>query len=81
MSDIPEQSTQDQGSMTYQIRVEGLLGQHWTEWFEGMVITVNEVEGTSQLTGQVMDQAALYGLLRKVRDTGLSLKSVTRLDE
>ncbi len=59
----------------YQIRVKGHLGSEWTEWFEGMVITL-EGEDVTVLSGPVADQAALYGLLKKVRDLGLPLLSV-----
>ena len=64
--------------MIYQIRIKGHLGRQWTDWFEGLTIT-HEDNGDSLLTGPVLDQAALYGLLRKVRDVGLPLLSVIRL--
>lgn len=64
--------------LVYQIRIEGHLGRQWTEWFEGLTITPEE-NGDTLVTGPVVDQAALYGLLRKVRDLGLPLLSVTRL--
>jgi hypothetical protein len=51
----------------YQIRIEGHLGPGWTDWFRGMTITPKE-GGDTLLTGPVVDQAALHGLLRKVRD-------------
>ena len=63
----------------YQIRVEGQLSQQWTDWFEGLAITLDE-NGDSLITGPVVDQAALYGLLKKVRDLGLPLVSVNRLE-
>jgi len=63
--------------MVYQIRIQGHLGPQWTDWFEGLTITPEE-NGTTLLTGPVVDQAALYGLLRKVRDLGLPLLEVTR---
>jgi hypothetical protein len=63
--------------MIYQIRIKGHLGPRWTDWFEGLAITLEE-NGETLLTGPVVDQAALYGLLRKVRDLGLPLISVTR---
>ena len=66
---IPAQST------IYQIRVTGHLGSDWTDWFEGLTIT-QEDNGDTLLTGSVVDQAALYGLLKKVRDIGLPLVSV-----
>src|SRR3712207_3492399 len=70
--------TTDPGEpMIYQIRIKGHLGPQWTDWFGGLTITLEE-GGESLLTCPVADQAALYGLLRKVRDLGLPLISVTR---
>jgi hypothetical protein len=63
----------------YQIRVQGHLGSQWTDWFEGLTITLEE-DGDTLLTGPVVDQAALYGLLKKVRDLGLPLVSVSPLE-
>lgn len=59
----------------YQIRLKGHLADRWTHWFEGMTITLED-HGDTLLTGPVIDQAALFGLLRKVRDVGLPLLSV-----
>jgi hypothetical protein len=59
----------------YQIRIKGHLGCEWTDWFEGLTITLED-NGDTLLTGPVIDQAALYGLLRKVRDVGMPLLSV-----
>ena len=53
----------------------GHLGREWTDWFEGLTLTLED-NGETLLTGPVVDQAALYGLLRKVRDVGMSLLSV-----
>jgi hypothetical protein len=64
--------------MVYQIRIKGYLGRQWTAWFEGLSITL-EANGDTLLTGPVVDQAALFGLLRKVRDLGLPLLSVNHL--
>lgn len=61
--------------MIYQIRIRGHLDSRWTDWFEGLSITLEE-NGDTLLTGPVVDQAALHGLLKKVRDLGLSLVSV-----
>ena len=61
--------------LVYQIRLKGHLGSEWTDWFEGLTITLEE-NGDTLLTGPVVDQAALHGLLRKVRDSGMSLLSV-----
>ena len=71
-------NTEPDEPMIYQIRIKGHLGSHWTEWYEDMTITLQE-DGTTLLTGPVVDQAALYGLLRKVRDLGLPLLSVNRI--
>src|SRR5215213_8565290 len=64
--------------LVYQIRVKGHLGRQWTDWFEGLSITLSD-NGETLLTGPVVDQAALHGLLRKVRDLGLPLLAVTLL--
>lgn len=66
------------GTTVYQIRLEGHLGQQWTNWFDGLTITCDD-NGETVLTGPVADQAALYGLLRKVRNLGMPLVSVHRL--
>ena len=63
--------------VVYQIRVKGHLGPRWAEWFGGMTITLEE--GDTLLTGPVVDQAALHGLLRKVRDLGMPLISAVRV--
>lgn len=62
-------------TMVYQIRIKGHLSPQWTDWFEGLTITLEE-NGTTLLTGPVIDQAALHGLLKKVRDLGMPLLSV-----
>jgi hypothetical protein len=61
----------------YHIRLQGHLGRQWTAWFGGLTITLDD-NGETLLTGPVADQAALHGLLRKVRDVGLPLIAVTR---
>ena len=61
--------------LVYQIRIKGHLGRQCTAWFEGLTITLED-NGETLLTGPVVDQAALYGLLRKVRDVGMPLLSV-----
>ena len=62
--------------LIYQIRIRGHLGQPWREWFEGLTLTL-EADGTTLLTGPVVDQAALYGILKKVSDLGMPLLSVS----
>ena len=66
-------------SMTYQVRLKGHLNRQWTDWFGGLTITLED-NGDTLLTGPVTDQAALYGLLKKVRDLGIPLVSVNRVE-
>ena len=61
--------------LVYQIRIKGHLAPHWSDWFEGLTIQLL-ANGETLLTGPVVDQAALYGVLRKVRDLGIPLLSV-----
>lgn len=65
--------------MLYQIRVKGHLGPQWSDWFEGLAVTLEE-DGNTLLTGPVPDQPALHGLLRKVRDLGMPLLSVNGVE-
>ncbi len=67
-------------AMIYQIRIKGHLGQKWTEWFEGLVITLED-NGDTLITGPVSDQAALHGLLKRVRDLGMPLLSVLCIED
>jgi hypothetical protein len=71
-------STEDQPGY-YEIRIKGHLDNRWADWFEGLTITLED-NGETLLTGQVADQAALHGLLRKVRDLGMPLVSVNRIE-
>ena len=64
----------------YQIRVQGHLGPQWTDWFGGLTVTLED-NGETLLTGPVIDQAALHGLLRRVRDLGIPLVSVVRVGQ
>jgi hypothetical protein len=64
--------------MIYQIRIKGHLGRQWSDWFKGLTITLEE-DGDTLLTGPVVDQAALHGLLKRVRDLGVPLISAIRV--
>ena len=62
----------------YQIRIKGHLSRQWTDWFGGLTLTLED-NGETLLTGPVVDQAALHGLLKKVRDLAMPLVSVIRV--
>ena len=78
MSYTPDTKTDPSQPTVYQIRVKGHLGSQWTDWFGGLTVTL-EANGETLLTGPVVDQAALHGLLKKVRDLGIPLVSVVRM--
>ena len=65
-------------SMVYQIRIKGHLSSQWSDWFDGLNVELEE-DGDTLLTGPVVDQAALHGLLKKVRDLGMPLLSVNQI--
>lgn len=65
--------------MVYQIRVKGHVSREWTDWFEGLTITLKD-NGETLLTGPMIDQAALHGVLRWIRDLGIPLLSVTYIE-
>ncbi len=79
MSNILNPHTDPNQPVVYQIRIKGHLGRKWKDWFEGMTITLED-NGDTLITGPVVDQAALHGLVKKVRDLGLPLISVNRVD-
>ncbi len=79
MSNQHHQQTNPDEPKLYQIRIKGQLGQQWADWFEGLTVTLDD-SGDTLLTGIVVDQAALHGLLKKVRDLGAPLISVTQID-
>jgi hypothetical protein len=63
----------------YQIKIKGHLGAKWIDWFDGLTITLED-NGDTLLTGPVIDQAALHGILKKIRDLGMPLLSVNRVN-
>lgn len=79
MTNIQNPMTDSSQPMVYQIRIKGHLSERWADWFDGMIITLEE-NGDTLLTGPVIDQAALHGLLKKVRDVGMQLISVNRVN-
>ena len=79
MPNKPDPTTDPGQPLVYQIRLKGHLGSQWADWFDGLTITLEE-DGDTLLTGPVVDQAALHGLLRKVRDLGMPLISVSPVE-
>jgi hypothetical protein len=79
MSRPPEGTAPAEGPAQYEIRVRGVLDSQWSTWFDDLEIT-SDVPGQTLIAGPVTDQAALHGLLAKIRDLGLPLLSVRRLD-
>jgi hypothetical protein len=63
----------------YEIRITGHLDAHWAAWFDGLTVG-REGDGTTLISGPIADQAALHGVLHRVRDLGLTLVSMTRVD-
>lgn len=79
MSNKRNSKTDSTPPLVYQIRIKGHLSQQWMDWFEGLTITLED-DGDTLLTGPLVDQAALYGLLKKVRDLALPLVSVNPVE-
>jgi hypothetical protein len=79
MSDTQPHGTEPDQSPLYELRIKGHLGSRWNDWFDHMTITA-EADGETTLIGPIVDQAALHGVLTKIRDLGLQLLSVTRID-
>jgi hypothetical protein len=73
-----QESTPPQNA-NYEITIDGRLDAHWSEWFDGMTLH-HEADSTTVLRGPIIDQAALYGILEKLRDLGLPLLSLARID-
>ncbi len=78
MSNKRDPKTDPGEPMIYQIRIEGHLGRQWSDWFEGLTLTLED-NGDTLLTGMVVDQSALHGLIKKVRDLGMPLIAVNRV--
>jgi hypothetical protein len=78
MSQHHDTATPADQAPLYQIRLKGHLGREWADWFGGMAVDLTE-DGDTLLTGPLADQAALHGLLRKVRDVGIPLVSVNEI--
>jgi hypothetical protein len=79
MSNEPNSRAHLDQPAVYQIRIKGHLGPHWIDRFEGLTLTLED-NGETLLTGIVLDQAALHGLLKKFRDFGMLLTSVNRIE-
>ncbi len=79
MNESDPSGAPDEAEGVYEIRLRGHLDGSWADWFDGLTIT-NAENGDTILTGPVADQAALHGLLKKVRDLGLPLRSLNCLE-
>ncbi len=79
MSSTPAATDQPEAPSQYEIRLQGRLDDQWSTWFGGLTLTRTD-QGETSLTGTIVDQAALHSLLRKVRDLGLPLLSVSRIE-
>lgn len=79
MSDRDRSTKADDEPGLYEIRLKGHLDNRWIDWFDGLTLTLED-NGDTRLTGVVVEQAALHGLLRKVRDLGLPLVSVMHVE-
>jgi hypothetical protein len=79
MSKPSDPGTNPDRTNIYHIRIKGHLSSRWEAWFEGLAIRLED-NGNTLLTGQVVDQAALHGLIRKVRDLGLPLISIMQVE-
>ena len=80
MSEADASTANHDVSMQYEVRIKGHLDPRWADWFEGLNITL-EKNGDTVLTSPALDQAALHRLLKKVRDLGMTLRSVNLREE
>jgi len=79
MSELPASTGDRHEAGHYEIRLKGHLDPRWAAWFDGLLL-IHDSDGTTVIFGPVADQAALHGLLQKVRDVGMPLVSVTRIE-
>jgi hypothetical protein len=79
MSDVMKSERDPDQPTIFQIRIKGHLSQQWMDWFDGMTITLEE-DGNTLLSGPVVDQSALHGILKKIRNLGMPLLSVNSDD-
>lgn len=79
MTDEQKPKPDTKQPLVYQIRLKGHLGQQWKEWFDGLTITLDK-DGNTLLSGPVEDQAALHGILKRIRDVGMPLLSVNAIE-
>ncbi len=79
MPSLPNPKPDPSRPTIYQIRIKGHLGPEWTDWFGGLTVTLAE-NGETVLTGPVVDQSALYGVLKRIRDLGMTLLSVSPVE-
>jgi hypothetical protein len=79
---MPNEQKSEHGpdqSKVFEIRIQGHLSQQWMDWFAGLTLTLEE-DGNTLLSGPVVDQSALHGILKRIRDLGLPLLSVNSMD-
>lgn len=79
MSHTPHLGTDPDQPLMYEVRIKGRLSKRWDDWFDHMTVT-SDSNGETTLTGTVVDQAALHGILTRIRDLGLQLLSVTKIE-
>lgn len=73
------QAAEHDATAHYGIRIRGHLAPHWSAWFDGMTIDTDAADGTTLISGPVVDQAALHGLLQRLRDVGIPLVSLNQV--
>ena len=79
MADEQQSNPEADQRTVYQFKLKGHLGQQWMNWFEGLTVTLEE-DGNTLLSGIVVDQSALHGILKKIRDLGMPLLSMNTID-